>query len=92
MNLFCNATGNPLPDITWTKEGESSVQSTSETLDLTNLSSKDNGQVYICKVNNSLGFDEANATITVFCEYIVCSGYAFVSLSLIKNRFLNLPQ
>ena len=71
LNLFCNATGNPQPDITWTKEGESSVQSTSETLELTNLRSKDNGQVYICKVNSSLGSDEANATITVFCEYTV---------------------
>ena len=80
LNLSCNATGNPQPDITWTKERERSVQSTSETLELRNLSSKDNGQVYICKVNNSLGFDEANATITVLCEYIVCSGYAFVSL------------
>ena len=72
MNLFCNASGNPKPDITWTKEGERSVLSTSETLKLTNLRSKDNGQVYTCKVNNSLGFDEANATINVFCEYIVC--------------------
>ena len=85
MNLFCNATGNPQPDITWTKEGESSVQSTLETLKLTNLSSKVNGQVYICKVNNSLGFDEANATVTVFCEYTennwssrVCSSYSFL--------------
>ena len=69
LNLFCNATGNPQPDITWTKEGKSSVLSTSETLALTNLSSEDNGAVYICKVNNSLGFDEANATISVLCEY-----------------------
>ena len=71
MNLFCNASGNPQPDITWTKEGESSVLSSSETVKLTNLSSEDNGAVYICKVNNSLGVDEANATITVFCEYTV---------------------
>ena len=71
MNLHCNATGNPKPQITWTKEGKSSVLSTSETLELTNLSSDDNGVVYNCKVSNSLGFDEANATITVFCEYIV---------------------
>ena len=71
LNLFCNATGNPQPDITWTKERESSVLSSSETLKLTNLSSENNGQVYICRVNNSLGFDEANATITVYCEYKV---------------------
>ena len=71
MTLFCNATGNPQPDITWTKQGDGSVLSTSETLKLANLSSEDDGQVYICKVNNSLGFDEANATNTVFCEYTV---------------------
>ena len=71
MTLFCNATGNPQPDITWTKQGDSSIVSTSESLHRTNLSSEDNGKVYICTVNNSLGFDEANATITVFCEYTV---------------------
>ena len=71
MNLFCNVTGNPQPDITWKKEGGKGVLSSSETLELRNLSSEDNGAVYICKVNNSLGFDEANATITVFCEYTV---------------------
>ena len=91
MNLFCNASGNPQPDITWTIEGERSVQSTSETLKLTNLSSKDNGQVYICKVNNSLGFDEANATITVLCEYSVLRLCLCFTLSN-KNHFLNLPQ
>ena len=71
MTLFCNATGNPQPDITWTKQGDGSVVSTSESLHRTNLSSEDNGKVYICTVNNSLGFDQANATITVFCEYTV---------------------
>lgn len=71
VKLHCNATGHPKPHITWTKEGKSSVLSTSETLELSNLSSKDNGVVYNCKMSNSLGFDEANATITVFCEYTV---------------------
>ena len=71
VNLHCSATGNPKPHITWTEEGKSRVLFTSGTLELTILSSKDNGQVYICEVNNSLGFDEANATITVFCEYFV---------------------
>ena len=71
LNLFCNATGNPQPDIKWTKQGESSVLSTSEYLDRANMRSDENEVVYNCKVSNSLGFDEANATITVLCEYTV---------------------
>ncbi|CAH3194730.1 unnamed protein product, partial [Porites evermanni] len=81
LNLFCNATGNPQPDIQWTKKGESSVLSTSEYLDRANMRSDENEVVYNCKVSNSLGFDEAKATITVLCEYTVnnkcsrvCSG------------------
>ena len=67
--LFCNATGSPQPKITWTKEGSSTVLSTSETLPLTNLRSGDNGAVYLCKVENILNSREANYTITVLCEY-----------------------
>ena len=69
LTLLCNATGNPQPDITWAKEGYSSVLSTSETLYLTNLRREDNGAVYSCIANNSLGFDTLNASITVLCEY-----------------------
>ena len=67
--LFCNAIGNPQPNTTWTKQGNNSVLSTSETLNLTNLMSGDNGTVYICKVENNFGSREANSTITVLCEY-----------------------
>ena len=66
--LFCNATCNPQPNITWTKQGNNSVLSSSETLTLTNLRRGDNGTGYICKVQNSLGSDEATTTITVLCE------------------------
>ena len=67
--LFCNATGNPLPNITWTEQGSNSVLSTSDTLTLTNLRRGDNGAVYKCKVRNYLGSDESIATITVLCGY-----------------------
>ena len=43
--------------------------SSSETLNLTRLTSEDNGAVYKCKVENNLGSAEANATVTVLCEY-----------------------
>ena len=66
--LFCNATGNPQPNITWTKQGNNTVLSSSETLTLTNLTRGDNGAVYICKAQNNVGSQEATATITVLCE------------------------
>ena len=71
VTLFCNATGNPTPSIAWTKQGRNTVLSSSETLTLTNLMRGDNGTVYRCKVQNILGSDEANATITVLCKYSV---------------------
>ena len=67
--LFCNATGNPQPNITWTKQGNKTVLSTSVNLNLVNLTREDNGAVYKCKVQNSLGSAEVNATITVWCKY-----------------------
>ena len=69
LTLFCKATGNPQPDITWTKIGDITLLSTSETLNLTNLRGEDNGAVYNCEVNNSLGFDTVSASITVMCEF-----------------------
>ena len=68
--LFCNATGNPPPSIAWTKQGNNTILSSSETLNLTNLMRGDDGAVYKCKVKNDVGSAEANATITVFCEQI----------------------
>jgi len=66
--LFCNATGNPQPNVTWTKQGNSSVLSTSGTLNLTRILRGDNGAVYRCRVENYEGSVEATAMITVLCE------------------------
>lgn len=67
--MFCNATGNPQPNITWTKEGSGTVLSTTETLSLTNLMEGNNGALYKCKVENYLGSKEVTAMIIVLCEY-----------------------
>ena len=67
--LFCNATGNPQPIITWTKQGSNAVFPSSDTLTLTNLIREDNGAVYKCRAQNNVGAVEATATITVWCEY-----------------------
>ena len=67
--LYCNATGNPEPNITWMKGGNDNLLSTSEILNLTSVLRGDNGAVYTCKVQNYLGLVKATAVITVFCEY-----------------------
>ena len=68
--LFCNASGNPQPNITWTKLGSNSAFPTSGSLTLTNLKKEDDG-VYKCLVQNDLGPAEATATVTVLCEYSI---------------------
>ena len=68
VSLLCNASGNPQPNITWTRQGNSDVLSSSETLLLRNLVSKDDGSVYMCRVENYLGFKQASVTITIQCK------------------------
>ncbi|XP_068685500.1 hemicentin-1-like [Montipora foliosa] len=66
LRLFCNATGNPQPIITWTKQDNMTILSVSNTLRLTGLTRKDDGSVFSCKAQNDLGSTEANATLTVW--------------------------
>lgn len=68
--LFCNATGYPDPNITWTKQGNEIVLSMLEVLNLTSLMREDNGTVYTCIVQNYLGTVKASAMVTVFCVSI----------------------
>lgn len=65
VRLLCNASGNPQPKITWTRQGNSDVLSSSETLLLHNLVSEDDGSVYTCRVENYLGLKQASVTITM---------------------------
>ena len=67
--LFCNATGNPKPNITWTKQGNSSELSTSETLTLSKLTREDDGSVFECRAQNYITSVKAMAVLTVWCEY-----------------------
>ena len=66
--LFCNATGSPQSNVTWTKTGSNVTLSTSEMLRLVNLTRVDNGAEYKCKFMNNLGSVEASAVVTVHCK------------------------
>jgi hypothetical protein len=58
--LFCNATGNPQPEITWTNNGE--AVGTGSPYIIPNITRDDNGKCYICKASNGIGQDK-NASV-----------------------------
>ena len=68
VRLLCNASGNPQPKITWTRQGNSDILSSSKTLLLRNVVSEDDGSVYMCRVKNYLGSKQASVTVTMQCE------------------------
>lgn len=77
LTIFCNATGNPLPTTSWTKDGNSVCTSYGSRVNLSyegkqlivkNVSKGDNG-VYRCVAENSLGnVTSHGTTLEVYCK------------------------
>lgn len=89
MTFSCNVTGNPVPTISWVRNGSSistrfnsriSFSAGEKQLTITNLNRTDSGQ-YRCVANNSLGNDTSHyALLDVQCKYNVplkSKGYKF---------------
>ena len=85
--LSCNASGNPLPTISWTKSGLliTSSDEPQKNLNITNVNRTDSGE-YRCVANNIVGNATSNAaTLKVQCKFTVhvcslkrkCSGSFF---------------
>ena len=77
VTLSCNASGNPVPTITWTRNGSVLISSVprisfraeSRELTITTIDTADSGE-YQCVANNSVGNDTSDAaTIDVQCKY-----------------------
>ena len=77
VTLSCNASGNPVPTITWTRNGSVLTSSVlrisfgaeSRELTITTINTADSGE-YQCVANNSEGNDTSDAaTIDVQCKY-----------------------
>ena len=80
VTLSCNASGNPVPTITWTRNGSVLTSSVvrisfgaeSRELTITGINRADSGE-YRCLANNSEGNVTSNAaTLNVQCEYTSC--------------------
>ena len=77
--LFCNATGNPKPSISWTidgltvnNKGQPRISLTSDNKQLTvrNVNRTDSHHKYRCQASNSVKTITSDATsLNVLCEY-----------------------
>ena len=75
VTLFCNATGDPVLTISWTRNGSLVVTSArisfsddNEKLTITNVSRTDSGE-YLCVAENRVGSDTSNAAkLDVQCK------------------------
>ena len=71
VSIKCEASGKPLPDLAWMKNGvlESSGKKDAY-LKFNNVNRTDAGQ-YTCQANNSVDVTSINTTIVVYCKYIL---------------------
>ena len=69
LELFCNATGHPAPQITWYKVAGPLVPlSNGRALKVKNINGTDSG-VYQCRASNGIGTGVcASVNVTVNCE------------------------
>ena len=91
--LPCNATGNPVPTISWTRNGypldrnvnaRISFSGRKQQLIITNVNRTDSGE-YRCVASSSLGNDTSNASqVDIQCEYNVS---LYILTEQIKNWF-----
>ena len=83
MILFCNASGDPVPTVSWTKDGsiisangDSRIRFSTDNkeLNIADVSTADEGE-YRCVANNSLGNASSNAALLkVQCKFSLKQG------------------
>ena len=71
VTIACQASGEPLPDVAWIRNGVSeSPGNEFALLKFNNINRMDAGQ-YTCQANNSVEVTSIDTTIAVHCKYIL---------------------
>ena len=92
MTLFCNATGNPPPTLSWTKDGSPlndtqgiTFSGDNETLSIASINRSESGN-YRCVARNGLGnhYSSNPAKVDVQCK---CSSNSFLFYLIWKEKF-----
>lgn len=85
MTLSCNASGNPTPTISWTRNGSpvdtsarNSFSDDNNTLTITNVNRTDSGE-YRCVVRSRVGSDTSDvAKLDVQCKTTIFEGIRMI--------------
>ena len=85
VTLQFNITGNPTPNVTWTKDGNATVLYKGERFTIYNITQQQAGD-YICSAWNQIDKTNATVTVTVHCKYCEYSNLASSSISSVQSN------
>lgn len=85
VTLYCNGTGTPPPNITWSKSGDRDENFVAgPVLSLKNISRAQDG-LYLCTAENGAGKSVASVRVIVQCKYEF--KVRTITVGKIKQRF-----
>jgi len=65
--LYCNATGNPTPNISWVRASTGEILSSNEILVMEAVKRNESGS-YVCRASNAIGSHNASCAVDVHCK------------------------
>ena len=65
--FYCNATGNPAPNITWIRASTGATLSSKEVLVIEAIKRNESGS-YVCRASNGIGTHNTSCAVDVHCK------------------------